>query len=67
MTEQQPPTILQFPLRILMGKSYYKYKKVAEDMLFLNKAVRNMTKKELLAIVGYQYLLMGGDKKKKNA
>ena len=47
------------PLRVLMGKSYYKYKRVAEDMMFLNKAVRTLSKRELMAIIGYFALKYG--------
>ena len=50
---------LQQPLRVIMGRSYLKYKKVAEDMLFLNKAVRSMSKRELMALVGYLSLKYG--------
>ena len=59
MARQGQVEFLQQPLRVIMGRSYLKYKKVAEDMLFLNKAVRSMSKRELMATVGYFALKYG--------
>ena len=59
MARQGQVEFLQQPLRVIMGRSYLKYKKVAEDMLFLNKAVRSMSKRELMALVGYFALKYG--------
>ncbi len=59
MTKPITPEILSMPLSILMGKSYSKYKKVGENMMFLNKAVRGMSKRELTVLVGYFALKYG--------
>lgn len=53
------PEILSMPLSVLMGRSYSKYKKTGESMMFLNKAVRTMSKRELLAFIGYLALKNG--------
>ena len=52
-------SILTQPLRVIMGSSYIKYKKTAESMTFLNKAIRSMSRRELLATVGYLALKYG--------
>lgn len=59
MATQGQVEFMQQPLRVIMGRSYLKYKKVAEDMLFLNKAVRTLSKRELLSIIGYFALKYG--------
>ena len=61
-TEVKLPEILSMPLSVLMGKSYSKYKKVGENMMFLNKACRGMSKRELLAVIGYYHTLRRGGK-----
>ncbi len=58
MAKQEIESI-SLPLRLLMGKSYNKYKNVANSMLFLNKSIRGMSKRELLAIIGYFALKNG--------
>ena len=62
MTKPKKPESISMPLSILMGKSYSKYKKVGENMMFLNKACRNMSKRELLAVIGYYHTLRKGVK-----
>ena len=57
--KENVPERIDMPLRILMGKSYSKYKKVGENMMFLNKAVRGMSKRELTVLVGYFALKYG--------
>jgi len=52
-------SVLTQPLRVIMGSSYVKYKKTAESMTFLNKAIRSMSRRELLALIGYLSLKYG--------
>ena len=60
MTRPKKPESISRPLWALVGKkSYDNFKKVALNSSFLNKSLRSMSKKELLAYIGYLVRLYG--------